>query len=49
MDDRLSEVPVGCNGTKGTETEQNCPTPGIEQLHVVVTGIRLQSIPREQL
>lgn len=36
-------------GTSGTAVVQTFPTSGIEQFHIVVTGIRVQAIPLEQL
>ena len=42
-------VPLDGKGTSGTAVVQIFPTSGIEQLHVVVTGIKVQAIPLEQL
>jgi hypothetical protein len=60
-DGKISEVPpvgpgtdvggasLDCKGTSGTAVVQIFPTREIEQLHVVVTGIKVHAFPVEQL
>ena len=45
----LLELPIDRIGTKGTKVVQMLPIVGTGQLHVVVTGVRLQVYPEEQL
>lgn len=46
----LAEVwPPFDRGVNGSVAEQKSPRPGIEQLSVVVTGMKAQKMPEEQL